>query len=75
MVKAIDITYTDAIKKEMAKHLETKDKRVLNGLGPFASLYDIHFPEIKEPVLVLKSEERFKTKTCNGIWLYRIHLP
>lgn len=53
----IDITYTDTIKKEMAKHLETKDKRVLNGLGPFASLYDIHFPEIKEPVLALKSEE------------------
>lgn len=53
----VDIAYTDTIKKEMAKHLETEDKRVLNGLGPFASLYDIHFPEIKEPVLVLKSEE------------------
>lgn len=53
----IDITYTDTIKREMAKHLETNDRRVLNGLGPFASLYDIHFPEIKEPVLVLKSEE------------------
>jgi len=53
----IDITYTDTIKKEMAKHLETKDPRVLNGLGPFASLYDIHFPDIANPVLVLKSEE------------------
>lgn len=53
----IDITYTDTIKKEMAKHLETKDSRVLNGLGPFASLYDIKFPNIKNPVLVLKSEE------------------
>lgn len=53
----IDITYTDTIKQEMAKHLETTDRRVLNGLGPFASLYDLHFPEIKEPVLVLKSEE------------------
>lgn len=53
----IDITYTDSIKKEMSKHLETKDKRVLNGLGPFASLYDIKFPDIKNPVLVLKSEE------------------
>ena len=41
----------------MAKSLETKDRRVLNGLGPFASLYDIKFPEISEPVLVLKSEE------------------
>ena len=53
----IDITYTDTIKKEMAKHLETKDSRVLNGLGPFASLYDINFPGITNPVLVLKSEE------------------
>lgn len=53
----IDIAYTDTIKKEMARHLETEDRRVLNGVGPFASLYDIHFPEIKEPVLVLKSEE------------------
>lgn len=53
----IDITYTDTIKKEMAEHLETKDSRVLNGLGPFASLYDINFPDIENPVLVLKSEE------------------
>jgi len=53
----IDIAYTDTIKKEMAKHLETGDRRVLNGLGPFASLYDVHFPSIREPVLVLKSEE------------------
>ena len=53
----VDIAYTDTIKREMAKHLETKDRRVLNGLGPFAALYDIHFPEMKNPVLVLKSEE------------------
>ena len=53
----IDIAYTDSIKKEMEKSLETKDRRVLNGLGPFASLYDISFPEIKDPVLVLKAEE------------------
>ena len=53
----IDITYTDSIKKEMEKSLRTNDRRVLNGLGPFASLYDINFPEIKDPVLVLKTEE------------------
>jgi phosphoribosylformylglycinamidine cyclo-ligase len=41
----------------MEKSLETSDLRVLNGLGPFASLYDIKFPEIKDPVLVLKTEE------------------
>lgn len=53
----VDIAYTDTIKKEMAKHLETDNKRVLNKMGAFASLYDIHFPMMKEPVLVLKSEE------------------
>lgn len=53
----IDITYTDTIKREMARYLETEDRRVLNGLGAFASLYDIGFPGIREPVLVLKSEE------------------
>ena len=53
----IDISYTDAIKKEMSIYLKTDDRRVLNGLGPFASLYDIHFPDIAHPILVLKSEE------------------
>ncbi len=53
----IDITYTDTIKKEMSQYLKTNDHRVLNGLGPFASLYDIEFPDIEKPVLVLKSEE------------------
>lgn len=53
----VDIAYTDTIKKEMAKHLETNDSRVLNKMGAFASLYDLRFPGIKEPVLVLKSEE------------------
>lgn len=53
----VDIAYTDTIKREMAKHLETDNKRVLNKMGAFASLYDIHFPMMKEPVLVLKAEE------------------
>ena len=53
----VDISYTDAMKKEMAVYLKTEDKRVMNGFGPFASLYDIHFPELSEPVLVLKAEE------------------
>lgn len=53
----VDISYTDSIKEEMSAYLHSRDARVLNGLGPFASLYDIHFPEIKSPVLVLKSEE------------------
>lgn len=53
----VDISYTDAIKDEMSAYVHSRDARVLNGLGPFASLYDIHFPEIKNPVLVLKAEE------------------
>jgi len=53
----VDITYTDTIKKEISDHLATNDRRVLNGLGPFASLYDISFTAMKEPVLVLKAEE------------------
>lgn len=53
----VDISYTDSIKKEIAEYLKTDNKRVLNGLGPFASLYDIGFSNIEEPVLVLKSEE------------------
>ncbi len=53
----VDISYTDAMKDEMAEYLLSRDARVLNGLGPFASLYDIRFPEIRNPVLVLKSEE------------------
>lgn len=53
----IDISYTDAMKREMAAYLTSGDPRVLNGLGPFASLYELSFPEIPDPVLVLKSEE------------------
>ena len=53
----VDIAYTDAMKREMADVLERGDRRVLNGLGAFASLYDIDFPDMKHPVLVLKSEE------------------
>ena len=53
----VDISYTDSIKREMAIYLSSKNPRVLNELGPFASLYDIRFNEIKNPVLVLKSEE------------------
>ena len=53
----VDISYTDAIKTEMRRLLQTPDSNVLNGVGPFASLYDFHFPEMERPVLILKSEE------------------
>lgn len=53
----VDISYSDSLKRDMSKILRSKDKRVLNGVGPFASLYDIDFEDIDKPTLVLKSEE------------------
>ena len=44
-------------KEGIASALKTADKRVLNQVGAFASLYDGAFPEYKHPVLVLKTEE------------------
>ena len=53
----VNINVADATKRAMAKALETRDPRVLNRIGAFASLYDAKFPEYRHPVLVLKSEE------------------
>jgi phosphoribosylformylglycinamidine cyclo-ligase len=44
-------------KAGMASALSSGDKRVLNSIGAFASLYDGAFPEYEHPVLVLKTEE------------------
>lgn len=53
----VDIDVADATKIEMKKTLDKKSSRVMNSLGAFASLYDINYPEIKEPVMVIKMEE------------------
>ena len=53
----VDISYTDTMKREMSAYIGSNNPRVLNGLGPFASLYDFRFDDIEHPVLVLKSEE------------------
>jgi len=53
----VDVGHTDALKSEISGFINTNNPRVLNGLGPFASLYDIKFADIKNPVLVLKAEE------------------
>ncbi len=53
----VDIDAADAAKRAMAASMETGDPRVLNRLGPFASLFDARFPDCEEPVLVLKMEE------------------
>jgi len=53
----VNIEVADATKGAMAKSLETTDRRVLNRIGAFASLFDGRFPEYEHPVLVLKTEE------------------
>ena len=53
----VNIDIANAAKQEMATILETDNKRVMNKVGAFASLYDFNFPEYQEPVLVLKTEE------------------
>jgi phosphoribosylaminoimidazole synthetase len=54
---AVDIDLANKAKAEMALALDTEDGRVLNRVGAFASLYDLRFPEYREPVLVTKTEE------------------
>lgn len=53
----VDIAAADAAKAAMAASLETADRRVLNRLGAFATLFDASFPGYQHPVLVLKTEE------------------
>ena len=53
----VDVSYNDSIKSEMAGYVNSSNPRVLNKLGAFASLYDIKFNDITDPVLVLKAEE------------------
>jgi phosphoribosylformylglycinamidine cyclo-ligase len=53
----VDIELADAVKREMRDRVQVSDPRVLNRIGPFASLFDARFPGYQEPVLVLKTEE------------------
>lgn len=53
----VDIDAKEDVLADMERTLKTDDKRVLNSLSAFASLYDGHFPEYKHPVLVMKTEE------------------
>ncbi len=53
----VDIAAADAAKEAMAASLETNDRRVLNRLGAFATLFDASFPGYRQPVLVMKTEE------------------
>ena len=53
----VDIDTANKTKKAMADSLKTTEKRVMNTVGAFASLYDFQFPGLKDPVLVMKTEE------------------
>ncbi|MHC4481222.1 MAG: AIR synthase related protein, partial [Planctomycetota bacterium] len=53
----VHLEVAEAAKAAMARSLETDDPRVLNRLGPFASLFEASFPGYEDPVLVLKVEE------------------
>ncbi|QYR21989.1 phosphoribosylformylglycinamidine cyclo-ligase [Paenibacillus sp. sptzw28] len=53
----VNIGNAEEAKREMAGHMHTKDKRVLNRPGAFASLFEADFTGIEHPVLVLKAEE------------------
>ena len=53
----VDIDAADAAKRDMARLLEPRDPRILNGVGPFATLIDATFPEYRHPVIVFKTEE------------------
>lgn len=53
----VNIDLANATKKVMVETLQTDNKRVLNKVGAFASLYDMNFKNYNEPVLVLKTEE------------------
>ena len=55
-ISGIDASYEKKLKREIAKCLETNDFRLLNRVDATASLYDIEFPEIRDLVLVLKSD-------------------
>ena len=53
----VNIDVANELKRELKTVLKNDDPRVLNGVGAFGSLYGIAFPEMKDPVLVLKTEE------------------
>jgi phosphoribosylformylglycinamidine cyclo-ligase len=53
----VSIDTADAAKKKMSETMATRDPRVLHRAGAFAALFDASFPGIREPVLVMKTEE------------------
>ena len=53
----VDIDIANSTKADIAEILNEQDKKVLNKVGAFATLYDGTFPGYKHPILVFKTEE------------------
>ncbi len=53
----VNIDGANQAKRERAESMESDNSRVLNKIGACATLYDLEFPDYREPVLVLKTEE------------------
>ena len=53
----VDIDATDAVKRRMADAVNSGDARVLNKLGAFAPLVQGTFPDMADPLLVIKTDE------------------
>lgn len=53
----VDIDTANDTKRQMSDILASNNARLLNTVGAFASLFSGSFPEYKDPVLVLKTEE------------------
>lgn len=53
----VDINTANNTKNEFKKILRTSDQRVMNKVGAFASLFDFSSLNVRNPVLVMKTEE------------------
>lgn len=65
----VNIDVADDTKREIAKNINNNSARMLNKVGAFASLYDFSDLDVKNPVLVLKTEEpgsKQKLSIANG---------
>ncbi len=55
----VSIDTADAAKRKMAETMDGggRDKRILHRTNSFAALFEASFPGVREPVLVMKTEE------------------
>lgn len=53
----VNIDLANTTKAELAGLIDGKDKRILNRVGAFSSLFALDLKDYSEPVLVLKTEE------------------